>query len=179
MIPACWTYLPGLYPRLGHIKTMVVCSDDKLDEISMTGISHAKLVEGDSITDLTINPEDYGFDLCSLADLKGGDARENAQIALEIFAGTKGPKSDCIVFNSGIALHLSGKTDTIDSGIEIARSVQESGKALGIYRKTTRGKVSMTFSDIIAETHQRVAKDKQNFPLELIQNELLVENQAG
>ena len=36
----------------------------------------------------------------------------------------------------------------------------------------------MTFSDIIAETHQRVAKDKQNFPLELIQNELLVENQA-
>ena len=36
----------------------------------------------------------------------------------------------------------------------------------------------MAFSDIIAETHQRVAKDKQKFPLELIQNEFLVENQA-
>ena len=36
----------------------------------------------------------------------------------------------------------------------------------------------MAFSDIIAETHQRVAKDKQKFPLELIQNEILVENRA-
>ena len=128
--PGLLEVLAGALSRLGHIKTMVVCSDDMLDEISMTGISHAKLVEGDSITDLTINPEDYGFDLCSLADLKGGDARENAQIALEIFAGTKGPKSDCIVFNSGIALYLSGKTDTIEKGIEIARSVQESGMAM-------------------------------------------------
>ena len=128
--PALLDILAGALSRLGHIKTMVVCADDGLDEISMTGISHAKLVEGDSITNLTINPEDYGFDLCSISELKGGDARENAQIALEIFTGAKGPKSDCIVFNSGIAIYLSGRTATIDAGIEIARSVQETGKAL-------------------------------------------------
>ncbi|MFQ5660305.1 MAG: anthranilate phosphoribosyltransferase [Gammaproteobacteria bacterium] len=120
----------GALSALGHIKTMVVCSEDGLDEISLTGLTHAKLVEGDSISDLTINPEDYGFTLCSIADLKGGDARENAQITRDIFAGGKGPKSDIVVLNSGIALYLSGKVDSIEEGIEMARPVQESGKAL-------------------------------------------------
>jgi anthranilate phosphoribosyltransferase len=115
---------------LGHEKTLVVCSEDGLDEISMTGLTHARLVEGDSITELTINPEDYGFTLCTLADLKGGEANENAQITRDIFAGEKGPKSDCVLLNSGIALWLADRTGSIGEGIELARSVQESGKAL-------------------------------------------------
>jgi indole-3-glycerol phosphate synthase len=36
----------------------------------------------------------------------------------------------------------------------------------------------MAFSDIIEETHQRVALDKQQYPLDLIKNEPLFENQA-
>ena len=36
----------------------------------------------------------------------------------------------------------------------------------------------MAFSDVIAETHQRVAMDKQKLPLELVQNEIPFENQA-
>jgi anthranilate phosphoribosyltransferase len=115
---------------LGHEKTLLVCSEDGLDEVSLTGLTHAKLIEGDSISDLTINPEDYGFKLCAMADLKGGEADENAQITRDIFAGEKGPKADCVVLNSGIALWLADKVNSIEEGIELARSVQESGKAL-------------------------------------------------
>jgi anthranilate phosphoribosyltransferase len=120
----------GALSALGHVKTLVVCSDDGLDEITLTGLTHGKLVEGESISDLTIDPEKYGFSLCSMADLKGGDARENAQITRDIFAGEKGPKSDCVLLNSGAALKLSGKVNKLEDGIEMARAVQESGKAL-------------------------------------------------
>jgi anthranilate phosphoribosyltransferase len=128
--PALLNKLAGALSKLGHVRTLVVCSDDGLDEISLTGLTQAKLVEGKKITDISINPVDYGFKLCSLADLKGGDAKDNAAITIEIFAGAIGPKSDCILLNSGIAIYLSGRAGTIEEGIEIARSVQQSGKAL-------------------------------------------------
>lgn len=127
--------MAGALSTLGHEKTLVVCSDDGLDEISLTGLTHAKLVQGDSITDLTINPEDYGFTLCKMDDLKGGDAKDNAQITRNIFAGKPGPKSDCVVLNSGVALFLSGKASSIEEGIDMARTVQQSGKALELIER--------------------------------------------
>lgn len=128
--PALLEVMAGALSRLGHQRTLVVCSDDGLDEISLTGLSRAKLVEGEKISDMRIDPVNYGFELCTLADLKGGNARDNAKITLEIFSGAEGPKSDCIILNSGIAIYLSDKAETIEEGIEIARSVQQSGKAL-------------------------------------------------
>lgn len=127
--------MAGALSTLGHEKTLVVCSDDGLDEISLTGLTHAKLVEGDSITDLTINPEDYGFTLCKMEDLKGGDAEDNAQITRDIFAGQPGPKSDCVVLNSGVALFLSDKASSIEEGIDMARAAQQSGKALELIER--------------------------------------------
>jgi len=127
--------LAGAFARLGHERTLVVCSADGMDEISMSGPSQGKLVEPGGIRDFSIDPRDYGFRLCTLEDLQGGDARENAGIALDIFAGARGPKSDCVVLNSGIAIYLSGRSDTIEDGIGIAREVQESGRALALIER--------------------------------------------
>jgi anthranilate phosphoribosyltransferase len=115
---------------LGHKKTLVVCSDDGLDEISLSGLTRARLVEGDSITKLTINPEEHGLKLCSMKDLKGGDASENARITRNIFAGEKGPKTDCVLLNCAVGLHLLNKVSSVTEGIELSRAVLESGKAL-------------------------------------------------
>jgi anthranilate phosphoribosyltransferase len=133
--PGLLDTLAGAFSRLGHVKTLVVCTEGKLDEISLTGITAAKLIEGNNITDMSIDPRDYGFSLCDLEDIRGGDAEENARISRAIFAGEKGPKSDCIILNSGVAIYLSGKTDTIEEGIRLARRVQESGSALDFVEK--------------------------------------------
>ena len=119
----------------GHEKTMVVHSADGLDEISMTGPTFARLVEGEKISVLELAPEDYGFSRCELADLKGGTARENADILRGIFAGETGPRADCVVFNAGVALWLAGRADSIEAGIEQARTIQESGKALDYLKR--------------------------------------------
>lgn len=115
---------------MGHEKTLVVHSHDGLDEISLTGPTYARLVEGNSISELELSPEEYGFSRCSLGDLKGGDAGENADILRKIFSGELSPRTDCVLFNAGVAIWLSGKADSIEEGIQQVRAVQESGQAL-------------------------------------------------
>ncbi len=119
----------------GHEKTMVVHSADGLDEISMTGPTYARLVEGDSISELELRPEDYGFKACKLDQLKGGSAADNAEILRKIFAGEKSARADCVVLNAGVALWLAGSADSIEAGIEQARTVQESGEALDYIKR--------------------------------------------
>ena len=119
----------------GHEKTMVVHSADGLDEISMTGPTFTRLVEGEKISTLELVPEDYGFSRCGLDDLKGGTASENADILRRIFAGETGPRADCVVFNAGVALWLADRAASIEAGIEQARSIQESGAALDYVKR--------------------------------------------
>ena len=114
----------------GHEKTMVVHSADGLDEISMTGPTYARLVEGKKISEIELQPEDYGFTRCRLEDLKGGTAADNAAILRAIFAGENSPRADCVLFNAGVALWLAGTAESIELGIEQARTVQQSGEAL-------------------------------------------------
>ena len=121
--------------RLGHVHTLVVTSADGLDEITLTGPTYAKEVAGGRIADMAIDPGDFGFATCSTQELAGGDATENAQIIREIFAGAKGPKSDCAILNAGFALYVSGKVTTPFEGVELARSVQQSGAALSFLNR--------------------------------------------
>jgi anthranilate phosphoribosyltransferase len=113
-----------------HERTLVVSSADGLDEITLSGPTYAKKVEHGRVSDMIIDPTEFGFSLCSIEDLKGGDASENAAIIRDIFGGARGPKADCTVLNTGFGLYVSGKVNDPAEGIELARSVQQSGSAL-------------------------------------------------
>lgn len=68
---------------------------------------------------------------CSQEDLTGGDAKENAEITRSILSGAlHGPKRDIVLLNSGCALYIAGKANTIAEGIELAREAIDSGKAI-------------------------------------------------
>lgn len=116
--------------QLDNERVMVVSSEDGLDEISLSAPTYAKVVENNSIRDMRIDPEDYGFSLCTWDDLKGGDAEDNAKILREVLGGGSGPQSDCVILNSSASLYVSGKVNSMAEGVELARSVQQSGKAL-------------------------------------------------
>lgn len=119
-----------VFLSFGHERTLVVSSADGLDEITLSGPTYAKKVEHGSVSDMIIDPTEFGFSLCSIEDLKGGDASENAAIIRDIFGGARGPKADCIVLNAGFGLYVSGKVNDPAEGIALARSVQQSGSAL-------------------------------------------------
>ena len=82
-----------------------------------------------------ITPEDFGFKRCTKEDLKGGTPEENAKITLDILNGEKSHKRNAVLMNSGAALYIGGKADSMKDGIVLAEEIIDSGKALKTLHK--------------------------------------------
>ncbi len=116
--------------KLGVKRAMTVHGGDGLDEITMTTVTKACLVDNGKITEMVINPEDYGFRLCKSEELVGGNPQINKQIALDILSGKeKGAKRDVVILNSAVCLFIAGK-GTIAECIDIAEKQIDSSKAM-------------------------------------------------
>jgi anthranilate phosphoribosyltransferase len=77
-----------------------------------------------------IDPRNFGIAVCSPGQLAGGDAAANLVSLLAVFEGRdRGPHFDALALQCGLALFISGRVDSIDSGINRARSVVASGQA--------------------------------------------------
>jgi anthranilate phosphoribosyltransferase len=107
----------------------VVASHDGLDEFSLAGpTDYAHLKDG-KVSLKTVNPDDFGLKRASLAELKGGEATENAAITLEILGGAKGPKRDVVVMNAAAGLVVTGKARTFKDAAAMAAAAIDSGAA--------------------------------------------------
>lgn len=115
--------------NLGVKSAMVVYGQDGMDEISMSAPTTVCEVRNGNFKSYTITPEQFGFNRCQKEELAGGDPKENAQFALDILNGAKGPKTDAVLFNAGAAIYTAKEGITIEEGIRIAREALESGKA--------------------------------------------------
>ena len=54
---------------------------------------------------------------------------ENAAITLSILEGEKGPRRDAVVLNSGAALYIAGKAESMEAGVRMAEDIISSGRA--------------------------------------------------
>lgn len=117
--------------KLGVHHALVVHGNDGMDEFTVTTSTKVtELFEGD-INSYTVNPEDFSLETYNSKDLKGGDAKENAEIIKGIFSGEiKGAKLDILLLNAGAAIYVGKKVESIKEGIERAREIIESGLAL-------------------------------------------------
>ena len=103
-----------------------------VDEVSLMGPT--RICKGGSWqehVDEEVNPSDFGLEIAKVEDLVGGDAKENAQILINILGDEdKGPKRDMVLLNAGAGLACAGLADDLGHGIEIARGVIASGEAM-------------------------------------------------
>lgn len=116
--------------NLGVKRGMVVYGQDKLDEISLSAPTKICEIKDGWFKSYTIRPEDFGFERCTKDDLKGGTPQENAQITRDILSGKQGHKRNAVLLNSGAALYIGGKVDSLKAGIALAAEIIDSGKAL-------------------------------------------------
>ena len=121
--------LARVLANLGVKKAMVVYGQDGLDEISMSAPTTVCEVKDGEFLSYVITPEQFGFTRCSKDELIGGSPQDNAQIALAILKGEKGPRRDAVVLNSAAAIHIA-KGISIEDAIREAQEIIESGKAL-------------------------------------------------
>lgn len=115
---------------LGVKKGMVVHGAGGIDEISLTGPTKVMEIDHGKFKKYEITPEQFGFERVSLEELKGGTPEENAQITLDILNGKPGPKRDAVLMNAGAALYTAEKASSIEEGVELAKELIDSGKAL-------------------------------------------------
>ena len=115
--------------NLGVKSAMVVYGMDKLDEISMSAETFVCEVKDGSYKTYYIEPEQFGFHKCDKKELEGGTPEENAEITLKILDGEKGPRRDAVVLNSGAALYIAGRAESMEEGVRMAEEIIDSGKA--------------------------------------------------
>jgi len=115
--------------ELGSKHVLVVHAADGLDEISIGSESYvAELKEGE-ITTYTVQPEDFGLTPAPISQLAVSDANESLQTIKNIFAGEQGPARDIVLLNAGAAIYAADLADTLQAGIEQAKTIIDSGKA--------------------------------------------------
>ena len=121
--------MAGALARLETDRALVVHSADGLDELSLSGPNRALLVEGRSVTEITVDPAAHGLMHADRAALAGGDAQLNSAIGLSILGGEPGPARDVVLLNAGAALFVAGRAADVGEGIEIAAASIDSGAA--------------------------------------------------
>ena len=119
--------------RLGRERAMVVHGLDGLDEITTTGDTLVSEVKDGKVIDYTLNPQQFGLPIAAMEELSGGDAKENAEIILNIFKGEKGAKRDIVVLNSAAALYTGKVVSCLDEGVSKAQELIDNGEAFKKY----------------------------------------------
>jgi len=123
------TPLAEVLRKLGSRHALVVNGFDGLDEITLTGKTHIAELKNGKVNNFSFDPKEFGYSLCSVADLKGAEPETNAEIMREILNGSSGPKTDIVVLNAAAAIYVGGKADSIEKGIRVATNSIESGAA--------------------------------------------------
>jgi anthranilate phosphoribosyltransferase len=121
--------IAGALARMDVIRALVVHGADGLDELSLAGPNRALLVEGQRVSELTIDPVELGLRRASAAAVVGGDAQLNAAIALSVLGGEPGAPRDIVLLNAAAALWVSGIATDVADGLERAAQAIDSGKA--------------------------------------------------
>ena len=95
---------------------LVFRGSDGLDELTTTGLSQIWTVSGGKVTESTFNPAVLGIKTAKIADLLGGNASENADIARRTLSnqGENRAITDIVALNAaaGMASYSLSKTDS-------------------------------------------------------------------
>jgi len=126
--------LTGLLARalgnLGAERAFVVHGMDGLDEITITDRTKVSELRSGTVNDYFIHPSDLDLPAGRREDLRGGDAKENAAITIEVLQGKAGPRRDIVLLNAAAGLTAAGKAEDLRDGIRLAGESIDSGAAM-------------------------------------------------
>jgi anthranilate phosphoribosyltransferase len=112
---------------LGCERAMVLHGSG-LDEAALHGTTQAALLSNGEVRTLSFTPEDAGLEPSPLSELRGGDAKENAERLLLLLKGRGGKADrDATALNAGALLFVAGRTEDLRAGVALAASTLSSG----------------------------------------------------
>lgn len=115
--------------HMGLRKALVVCGAGGADELTLEGANRVCLLDGDSLEERDLFPDEAGLAPRPLDAARGGDAEANAALALEIFAGRGGASRDFVLLNAGAALFVADRAASLKEGVVLAAEIIDDGRA--------------------------------------------------
>ena len=125
---------------LGTEKAWLVHGGDGTDELSIALPSRVAAIEGGTVREFDIHPEDAGLPVHPFEHILGGTPAENATAFRALLDGTPGAYRDAVLLNAAAALLVADKVTNLKDGVAMARISIDSGAArekLAILAKLT------------------------------------------
>jgi len=101
-----------------------------MDEASLQGDNQLVILQNGKIEETSLTPDDVNLPYYTNEKIRGGDAKENAAILLNVLKGKKGAYRDTILLNAGIGIYTAGRAESIVEGVNLAKESIDSGAAL-------------------------------------------------
>ncbi|PLL13011.1 anthranilate phosphoribosyltransferase [Tabrizicola sp. TH137] len=128
---------------LGSERAWLVHGGDGTDELSIAARSQVVALEGGTIREFEIGPEDAGLPYHPFESILGGTPSENAQAFRALLDGERGAYRDAVLLNAAAALVVADKAATLRDGVDKAAAAIDSGaaraKVAAVARITTGG----------------------------------------
>jgi anthranilate phosphoribosyltransferase len=119
-----------VFKNLGSIHTLVVHSQDGLDEISIAAPTDVSELFNGVVSDYVIYPEEFGFTVQSLETLRVDSVEASFELIQRAFRGEKGPAYNMVALNAGATIYTANRASSLKEGVTMACSVLDCGDAL-------------------------------------------------
>ena len=121
--------------QLGSRHVMVAHSEDGMDEVSVSAVTHIAELKDGEVKTYRVSPSDFGFEMSDIASLKVETVAQSLAVIQAVLANTAGPARNIVCVNAGAAIYVSGVTDSWQAGVQMAQSVIADGKAAETLQK--------------------------------------------
>ena len=120
--------LAGAVANLGTRQSVLVCSFDGLDEVSLAAPTMVRIVQGNEYESREWTPEEFGLAPVSLRALKASGPADSAAIIRGILNGADSPARRIVLANAAAGLWAAEAVKTLREGVERADAALKSGK---------------------------------------------------
>jgi anthranilate phosphoribosyltransferase len=124
--------LANVFAQLGSQHTLVVHSEDGMDEISICAPTTISEMRHGKVESYTVSPVDYGMQLAAIEDIMVDNSADSLAIINDVLNDKSGPARDIVVLNAGAGIYVSGLVESLADGVALASEAITSGKALAV-----------------------------------------------
>lgn len=136
---------PGLRPllsealsMLGTERSVVVCGEDGLDEVTLSGPTQATEASGRRLRQFTWTPEDFGLTSASTETMRVDGPQASAAMIRQILDGHGGPPRDIVILNAAAALWTAKHADSPVRCAQRAAEAIDLGRAKDLLAQLAR-----------------------------------------
>jgi anthranilate phosphoribosyltransferase len=119
--------MAGALALLGTRDALLVCGQDGLDEVSLSGPTMVRRVREGRIEMLEWTPDDFGLAPVAVDELRADGPEASADAIRQMLAGQAGPGRSMVLANAAAALLVSGRVNTLPTGVAEAGRAIDSG----------------------------------------------------